>query len=189
MADNQIVQRILRWIGTGSVGTAILLWVYECVVHLPFLYTEHGWQLLLWAKYHVSLSSSLYTELSTRALDHMYAVRGVLHSVDVVWLFVSLIVIGFCCTGHEWQNCVRKGSILAGTFVMLITITGLFQFQTLFELFHQLVFPQGNYTFPVSSTLKQAFPDQFFQTMAVIIGAMTLILSILINLCWWHRYD
>jgi integral membrane protein (TIGR01906 family) len=36
-------------------------------------------------------------------------------------------------------------------------------FTTAFTLFHRLFFPQGNWQFPVDSTLIRLFPQQFFQ--------------------------
>lgn len=77
---------------------------------------------------------------------------------------------------------------LAGTGGLVISVTiGLFSsifFNTAFEIFHVLLFPQGNYSFPGESFLMQTFlgGDVFFQ-IALLIFLITILINFVYLLC------
>lgn len=54
------------------------------------------------------------------------------------------------------------GSIAAFCFLAVIFLWSVFSFESLFFLMHLVLFPQGNWTFPMDSLLITLFPEQFF---------------------------
>jgi uncharacterized membrane protein len=54
-------------------------------------------------------------------------------------------------------------------------------FDILFEVFHQLLFPGGSYTFdPVTERLVQLFPFQFWQETAIALGVAAIIVAAIV---------
>ena len=57
-------------------------------------------------------------------------------------------------------------------------IVSFFAFDTLFEVFHQIFFAGGSYTFdPATERLVQLFPFQFWQETAIVVGAVCIVLA------------
>ncbi len=67
----------------------------------------------------------------------------------------------------------RASHILIGTF--LFKIIGLVFFSVFFDNFHQVLFPQGNYSFPAESVLITIFPEIFWK---VVMASLMLMLFI-----------
>lgn len=81
---------------------------------------------------------------------------GIAAIASLLWLiFMSLKKTGI---GKE-SFIVAKNILFSGTVFLLIS---LILFRTFFNIFHQLLFPQGNWTFPPNSTLIQLFPESFW---------------------------
>ena len=54
-------------------------------------------------------------------------------------------------------------------------------FDTLFEVFHQLFFAGGSYTFdPATERLVQLFPFAFWQESAVALGVVAIVVAIVV---------
>jgi integral membrane protein (TIGR01906 family) len=65
-------------------------------------------------------------------------------------------------------------------------ITGVFFFDTAFEVFHRLFFPAGTYLFdPRTDRLVQLFPEQFWVETTVGVGVLVVLLSV--GLAWFAR--
>jgi integral membrane protein (TIGR01906 family) len=117
---------------------------------------------------------------------HMQDVRGVFTGF---WLLVSAGVIGLAVafrrargTGARaaaWRAVSRGARGLA----VVIAVAGVFAvlaFETAFELFHRLFFSAGSYTFdPARDRLVQLFPMQFWSEIAIAVGVVVVVLSIL----------
>ena len=60
-------------------------------------------------------------------------------------------------------------------------IVSFFAFDTLFEVFHQIFFAGGSYTFdPATERLVQLFPFQFWQETAIVVGAVCVVLAVVV---------
>lgn len=70
------------------------------------------------------------------------------------------------------------GAVVAGG-VVVIGALGVIAFDPLFELFHQVFFPQGDWAFdPGSQRLVQLYPFAFWQIMAGALGALMVVLGV-----------
>ena len=53
-----------------------------------------------------------------------------------------------------------------------------FAFDTLFEIFHELFFPAGSYSFdPATDKLVQLFPFAFWDETAIVAGALIVVIA------------
>ncbi len=122
----------------------------------------------------------LYYQDKTKALEAPYLQpEEISHLQDVKKLFMSLaVIIGGIAV--VWALlfvilCFRLGfgailffsevyrltALFMAGFVAFIFIASFF-FESSFEVFHKLLFPQGNFSFPESSLLIQIYSSQFF---------------------------
>jgi integral membrane protein (TIGR01906 family) len=61
-------------------------------------------------------------------------------------------------------------------------------FDTLFEVFHQLLFPGGSYDFdPSTEKLVQLFPFVFWQESAIAVGAVAIVIAVVVALVAYRR--
>jgi integral membrane protein (TIGR01906 family) len=127
------------------------------------------------------------TLLSDSDRAHMRDVRGVFGGF---WLAVLaglavLVIAARRTTGDAaaraatWRAVGRGARALA----VLIAVAGAFAivaFDAAFELFHRLLF-SGNYTFdPATDKLVQLFPEAFWSDIAIAVGAVVIVASIVV---------
>jgi uncharacterized membrane protein len=63
--------------------------------------------------------------------------------------------------------------------VVIAAIVGVVAFDPLFELFHRVFFPQGDWAFdPGSQRLVQLYPFRFWQVMAAALGVLSVLLGV-----------
>ncbi len=85
----------------------------------------------------------------------------------------------------EIRKIFLNSGIIITTIILLILLTVILNFESIFTLFHTIFFPQGNWQFPQDSFLIQTFPLQFFTKMSLYIFSQALtwgILFILLSL-------
>jgi integral membrane protein (TIGR01906 family) len=66
-------------------------------------------------------------------------------------------------------------AIITLVLVVILALLSSSDFSGVFSAFHQVFFPQGNYTFPDDSLLITLFPQQFFQDIAQHIAVQVVI--------------
>ncbi len=120
--------------------------------------------------------------LDQRSRAHMADVRSVLTTLGAVALVAAVVLasIGVASRGRRgcWQATAAGASVLAGGVVVVGLALAVF-FDQAFELFHQVFFPPGTYTFdPRTEKLVQLFPDQFWSETSVALAVAVLILSL-----------
>ena len=77
-----------------------------------------------------------------------------------------------------WGASVLGVAVVAGGIVAAVA------FDRAFEVFHELFFPGGSYTFdPATERLVQLFPIAFWEETTIAVGAVILLLSALV--AWW----
>jgi integral membrane protein (TIGR01906 family) len=109
---------------------------------------------------------------------HMRDVRLVLLGFLVVaGLSGLLVLLAVARSGRQpvtWRAIGRGGAVLAG----VIAVAGLFSlvaFDRAFELFHQVLFPGGNWTFdPSRERLVQLYPLPFWQLTSAVFGVLAI---------------
>jgi len=113
--------------------------------------------------------------------SHLEDVKGVVKKVDYVFYFLLLVFTLVFTYGYKDKSYLRKlllyGGISSLGLVILFLVLGLFSFDFLFTVFHQLFFPQGNWMFLADSFLIQTFPLSFFVSMAKKIVLLSLFLA------------
>ena len=89
----------------------------------------------------------------------------------------------FFAKGMIWGNAVFLGLI------GLVGLFALFGWDTAFDVFHEIFFPQGNWQFPHDSALIQMFPVQFFISAtwimvgsAVVFAVVGLVSAVIVTL-------
>jgi integral membrane protein (TIGR01906 family) len=125
--------------------------------------------------------------LNERERAHMRDVRGVFagFAVLAVLAAVGLLVayIGARRLGHPERawSAIRSGARGLTVGVVVAGLVAFFAFDAAFELFHELFFPGGTYTFnPATDRLVQLFPDAFWSETTMTVGALVLVLSLLV---------
>jgi integral membrane protein (TIGR01906 family) len=124
--------------------------------------------------------------LNDREQAHMRDVRTVFmgfFAVTAVLVVAAIAVVGR--RGRQGReaswHAVRSGAL--GLIVGLVLVGGFafIAFDVLFEVFHQLLFPGGSYTFdPATERLVQLFPFRFWQETAIALGAAAIVVAAIV---------
>jgi hypothetical protein len=120
-----------------------------------------------------------------------YDVAEVAHLRDartLLWLLFGSATLALLALGVALVRSSRPASIVraiglggAATAmgVVIIGIIGLVAFEPLFELFHRVFFPGGNWAFdPRTERLVQLYPYAFWQLIAAALGVVAAILGV-----------
>ena len=97
---------------------------------------------------------------------------------------VSAIAIGAALARRPdrkstWRGIGRGGAAVA-LGVVILAVGGLLAFGPLFELFHRVFFPAGNYAFdPRTQHLVQLYPHAFWQIAAAAYAMLALALGVI----------
>lgn len=107
---------------------------------------------------------------------HMADVRIVLYAFLGVVTIFGAILVGTLVRGRRdpivWRGVARGGLWLAIGLIVAGIVAAL-AFDRLFEMFHALLFPGGNFTFdPASQRLVQLYPLAFWQLTAAAMGVI-----------------
>ena len=144
--------------------------------------------LVLWrGDFDVAVNGSPALDEAERS--HMRDVRGVFTGF---WL---VVLAGVAVLAVAWRRARGDPAARAATLravaggaralAVLIAVAGAFAlvaFDAAFELFHRLLF-SGNYTFdPATDRLVQLFPEAFWSEIAIAVGAVVIVVSIVVAL-------
>jgi integral membrane protein (TIGR01906 family) len=122
--------------------------------------------------------------LDERERSHMADVRTVLLDLGLVSVLaaVALVAIGLASRGARWfWRAARTGAVILAGGVVVVGLAFAILFDQAFELFHELFFPAGTYTFdPRSERLVQLFPDQFWSETSIALAGAVLIVAVIV---------
>ncbi|CAN5846616.1 hypothetical protein BH24CHL6_BH24CHL6_03930 [soil metagenome] len=109
---------------------------------------------------------------------HMRDVRLVLFGfLTLVLLSVITLAVALATNWRRafvWRSVARGGAVLAMG-LLVIGIVALGAFDLMFELFHRLLFPGGNWAFdPASQRLVQLYPLGFWQLTSLALGLLAV---------------
>ena len=126
--------------------------------------------------------------LNERERAHMRDVRGVFGGFAVLSVLaaVGLLVayVGARRLGHPERawSAIRKGARGLAVGVVVAGVVAFFAFDAAFEVFHQLFFPGGTYTFnPATDRLVQLFPFDFWSETTMAVGLVILVLTVVVS--------
>lgn len=91
------------------------------------------------------------------------------HLMDVVFLMrlgflLFILSMLFFAYLIKRTNFIKKGFYFS---IILLLILIIMPFKIIFTIFHLILFPQGNWTFPADSIIIQTFPFEFFYFYAI----------------------
>lgn len=152
-------------------------------LHQPFLANE--------AK---ATDKAVTTYLRSGNLEHLQAFTSAeqSHLQDVRRLLIialSIIIIGSMLLLLFWfkMSYGQQQGVLLSPLLFLFYFSPLFlinNFSKSFAVFHQLLFPQGNYIFPFDSLLITTYPEIFFAKMLGLLLLIILLFSCLKLVAW-----
>lgn len=116
---------------------------------------------------------------------HMVDVRNVVLPVTILFVAAIALLAVLLATSRRrawlWRGIAWGSSALALAGVG-VAIAVLFFFDAAFLLFHQVFFPQGNFSFdPRTQRLTQLFPDQFWTETSIAIAVVGLVIAVAVS--------
>ena len=121
--------------------------------------------------------------ISAAEKSHLADVKDLMNDLPIVFIVLSLLFFSLLQRIKEKRKVLLYGGILAAAIPLFLYVI---PFDSVFNLFHQIFFPQGNWMFSPDSLLIQVYPSQFFKDAAFrifgqgfIVGNITAILSFL----------
>ncbi len=129
--------------------------------------------------------------LNDRERGHMRDVRSVFGGLAIAAVIsvLVLVVVGARRRDHaaSWRA-ARRGATWLVVAVVGLGVFALVAFDTLFAVFHGVLFPAGSYDFdPASERLVQLFPFQFWQESAIAVGLVIVAISALVAVVAYRR--
>lgn len=122
--------------------------------------------------------------LNDREIAHMRNVRGVFERLAILVLASAaglVVAFGRSRSGarQAFWRAVGLGARGLAFAMAVIGILAIVAFEVAFEVFHELLFPPGSFSFdPATERLVQLFPDQFWSDTALALGLVAMALSI-----------
>jgi integral membrane protein (TIGR01906 family) len=104
-----------------------------------------------------------------------------------VFLMVGgLAIVGLGAALARWPDrraatwtVVRRAGLATAIAVVLLGLVSLVAFDSLFTLFHRILFPGGNWSFdPSSQHLVQLYPFRFWQIVVAVLGVLVFLLGL-----------
>ena len=124
--------------------------------------------------------------LNERERGHMRDVRTVFGGLAIAAV-ISIVVLTIAAVRRTdraatWRA-VRQGAIWLVAVVVGLGVFALVAFDTLFAVFHEVLFPAGSYDFdPATERLVQLFPFQFWQESAIAVGIVIVAISAVVGI-------
>ena len=117
--------------------------------------------------------------------SHLRDVRVVLYGFLLLAGVALALLVGAFMRGSRdartWRALARGGALLVVA-VIVLGLVGALAFGVAFELFHRLLFPGGNWAFPIDSNLIRLYPFAFWQLSAAAMGVLAAVGG---AAAWW----
>lgn len=117
-------------------------------------------------------------------VSHLEDVREVMNYADYIFYFL-LLVLTLMLTYYKKdkkfvKELLKYGGISTLVSVFLLLLLVIFSFNYSFSVFHEIFFPQGNWTFPLESKLIQTFPLEFFVNVSRNIFVLSFLFGVFV---------
>lgn len=116
-------------------------------------------------------------------IQHLRDVRQLLWIVLLMAALAAiaiLVLLERSADADEVVAAIGLGGAVVAVVVVVVGVVGALAFDPLFELFHRVFFPQGDWAFdPGHQRLVQLYPIAFWQVMAAALGLLMIVLGIL----------
>ena len=124
-------------------------------------------------------AGELIVPYSAAEVSHLEDVATVMKRAEIVFFLSGMVILGisfyFRKNKEQLHRLLKYGGIGTLTAVLVILTALILNFNSLFTLFHQIFFPQGNWQFAANSLLIQTFLVEFFVSIGRRIFILTLI--------------
>ena len=115
--------------------------------------------------------------------SHLKDVKNIIKKGNLLLIILSLTNIVLLSLALFYSVKLKKLMLYSGIFTLVLPTPFLFfTFSNLFIKFHLLLFPQGNWIFPIDSTLISLFPNEFFYNILIRIISSSMILGFILIL-------
>ncbi|MBU1111646.1 MAG: DUF1461 domain-containing protein [archaeon] len=119
--------------------------------------------------------------ITEQEISHLNDVSKLMTKLEYFFL-LSLIICSLLYTQHRKNKYIKEKMILYGgiaslALTVIIVLFAAISFNFSFNIFHQIFFPQGNWTFPLESFLITTFPIKFFTIMTIKIALISLLIG------------
>lgn len=127
--------------------------------------------------------------LNDRERGHMRDVRAVFSGLVVATVAAVVVLTlgglrsrgtadGRSTARRDLWRAIGRGAAWLAVATVGLGVLALVAFDTLFEVFHRILFPAGSYAFdPGTERLVQLFPFQFWQETAIAVGVVIVVLA------------
>lgn len=181
--DRFLQYGVLFTIAVLLVSLSFLLAVKLSVVLFPF---SSGQQVVVdWVQSSLLDQNVIRSAGATQPeIDHLIDVARLFSALDLLIIqeLLLLFLLGFTAVFVR-TSILRFALKIAGiggiTISSLVGIFSFFFFDLAFELFHQVLFPQGNYSFPMSTYLIQLLPGEFFFQIGILVFVLAIAINVL----------
>jgi integral membrane protein (TIGR01906 family) len=124
---------------------------------------------------------------SDRERAHLADVRAVFTGFGAIVLLGVLVLVNARLVSHGaawYRRAVGTGALILAGAVVLGGLVVALAFEQAFEVFHELFFAGGTYTFdPRTDRLVQLFPIQFWEETSLAVGVVILVVAGVA--AWW----
>ena len=153
--------------------------VFVGPIHSPFVSLEHRSDDRAVTSFLISGNEELLSNFTSNEQSHLVDVKHLINK----GIIVTVILLALCISLLIKLNKVQRIAVVSAPFFSIYVLSGLTivlirKFESSFIVFHNIFFPQGNYTFPYDSLLIQTYPEIFFLSMTVIAGIFFILLSV-----------
>jgi integral membrane protein (TIGR01906 family) len=124
--------------------------------------------------------------LDEKERGHMRDVRGVFIGFFAVAVVLGITALVIAARRRGAARAASWRAVWGGAVGLIATLVTLglvsfVAFDTLFEVFHEIFFAGGSYTFdPATERLVQLFPFAFWQETAIVLGIVSIVLALLL---------
>jgi integral membrane protein (TIGR01906 family) len=120
-----------------------------------------------------------------REVAHMEDVRRVFQALAGIIGAGVVILLGSAVASRRrmalriaWWRAIGRGATWLAGCMVVVGVLSIVAFDAAFEVFHELLFPAGSFTFdPARERLVQLFPDQFWSDTSLALGVVALVVS------------
>jgi integral membrane protein (TIGR01906 family) len=122
--------------------------------------------------------------LDERERAHMRDARSVFAGFGLLAALAAVGLVGLAAGARRMGHPERAWAAIAAGMrglivgIVIAGVVAAVAFDTVFELFHQLVFPGGSYTFdPRTDHLVQLFPLDFWSETTIVLGGAIIVIA------------
>ena len=133
------------------------------------------------------------TVYTPNEVSHLQDVKNVINWASLGWY----VVLGLSFAFLIWMlvtksfQLIRRaffwGAVLTLLLMLSVVVLMSLNFNSLFEKFHAIFFPQGNWTFTAESGLIRLFPLPLWVNAFILVSVFSLLVSILLLVLFWPR--